>query len=180
MCIRDRSEAYKGEDSMTHGNGMETDLSPEGPGDDVENDNPTRIGSRIAELRKIHGVTQRALSVRAAVSYSLLRKVERGERAASHSFVAAVARALSINITDLTEQPHHSRLAGPSSDQAGVPALRQALVEGDDPQLDADPRSIADLRADVARIKEWDRRTRHAEAVQALPCLLYTSDAADE
>ena len=53
-----------------------------------------RIGSRIAELRKIHGVTQRALSVRAAVSYSLLRKVERGERPASHSFLAAVARAL--------------------------------------------------------------------------------------
>ncbi|MBB5069209.1 helix-turn-helix domain-containing protein [Saccharopolyspora gloriosae] len=158
---------------MTHENGTETDgLVPVGPGDGGDADNPTRIGSRIAELRKIHGVTQRALSVRAAVSYSLLRKVERGERAASHSFVAAVARAMSVNITDLTEQPHHTRPANPSSEQAGVPALRQALVEGDDPQLDTDPRAVEDLRADVARIKEWDRRTRHAEAVQALPDLL--------
>ncbi|MFR9728197.1 helix-turn-helix domain-containing protein [Saccharopolyspora sp. MS10] len=157
---------------MTHDDDAETDIAPEGPGDGTEAGDPTRIGSRIAELRKIHGVTQRALSVRAAVSYSLLRKVERGERAASHSFVAAVARALSINITDLTDQPLHTRMAAPSSEQAGVPALRQALVEGDDPQLDTEPRDVEDLRAEVARLKEQDRRTRHAESVQALPDLL--------
>ena len=137
--------------------------------DEQSAESPARIGTRIAELRKIHGVTQRALSVRAAVSYSLLRKVERGERTASHSFVAAVARAMSINITDLTEQPPHGRDPGPTAEQCGVPALRQALVEGADPELDTDPRTVEDLRADVARIKEWDRRTRHAEAVQALP-----------
>jgi transcriptional regulator with XRE-family HTH domain len=43
---------------------------------------------RIAELRKIHGFTQQALAARANVSYSLLRKVERGERPASPSFIA--------------------------------------------------------------------------------------------
>ncbi|MGH3844021.1 MAG: helix-turn-helix domain-containing protein [Pseudonocardiaceae bacterium] len=39
---------------------------------------PSRMGVRIAELRKIHGHTQQALAARANVSYSLLRKVERG------------------------------------------------------------------------------------------------------
>lgn len=128
-----------------------------------------RIGARIAELRKIHGVTQRALSLRATVSYSLLRKVESGERAASHSFIAAIARALSVNITDITEQPYGAHNASPTSEQAGVPALRQALVEGDDPDLDTELRSVDELHGAVAAIKEWNRKTRHAEVVRALP-----------
>ena len=69
-------------------------------------DQVAAIGIRIAELRKIHGRTQQALAVRAGVSVSLLRKVERGERAATHSVVAAVARALSVNVTDITGQPY--------------------------------------------------------------------------
>ncbi|MCP2275219.1 hypothetical protein APR09_000766 [Nocardia amikacinitolerans] len=106
------------------------------------------------------------------MSYSLLRKVERGERPASPTFVAAVARALSVSVTDLTEQPYGSRNARPDSEQAAVPALRQALVEGDDPELDTEPRSLADLSKAVAEIKAWDRRTKHAEAVRALPDVL--------
>lgn len=51
----------------------------------------TRIGSRIAELRKIHGATQTGLAMRANVSYSAIRKVESGERAASPTMVAAIA-----------------------------------------------------------------------------------------
>lgn len=126
---------------------------------------PASVGQRIAELRKIHGRTQQVLAMRANVSPSLLRKVERGERPASPSFIAAVARALSVHVTDITEQPYGVRNAGPASEQAGVPALRQALVEGDDPELD-------DLRAGVAQIKDHDRRTRHGEAVRELPDVL--------
>jgi transcriptional regulator with XRE-family HTH domain len=130
------------------------------------------IGARIAELRKTRGMTQHVLARKAQVSYSLLCKVERGERPASHSFTAAVARALSVSVTDVTEQPYWSRNARPESEQAGVPALRQAMVEGDDPDLDTDLRSLADLRTAVAEIKESDRRTRYAEAVRALPDVL--------
>jgi transcriptional regulator with XRE-family HTH domain len=116
--------------------------------------------------------TQHALAMRAAVSYSLLRKVERGERPASPSFIAAVARALSVHVADLTEQPFGVRNASPGSEQAWVPALRQALIEGDDPELDTGRRELTDLRAAVARIKDDDRRTRHAEVVRALPDVL--------
>ncbi len=133
---------------------------------------PERVGHRIAELRKIHGTTQHALAMRAAVSYSLLRKVERGERPASPSFIATVARALSVHVADITEQPFGVRNAGPGSEQAGVPALRQALVEGDDPELATDRRDLTELRAAVAQIKDDDRRTRHAEVVRALPDVL--------
>lgn len=130
------------------------------------------IGARIAEIRKIRGATQHGLSMRANVSYSLLRKVERGERPASPSLVAAVARALSVSVTDITEQPYGSRDALPISEQAGVPALRQALVEGDDPELDTATQPLVELRTAVAKVKEWDRRTKHAEAVHALPDIL--------
>ncbi len=132
----------------------------------------SRVGLRIAELRKIHGATQQALAARANVSYSLLRKVERGERPASPSFIAAIARALGVSVLDITEQPYGVRDAHPTSEQAGVPALRQALVEGDDPELDTSLRSLNDLRAVVAEMKEFDRRTKHAEVVRALPDVL--------
>jgi transcriptional regulator with XRE-family HTH domain len=132
----------------------------------------TRIGSRIAELRKIHGATQTGLAMRANVSYSAIRKVESGERAASPTMVAAIARALGVNVTDITEQPYGAWNASPASDQAAVPALRQALVEGDDPDLDVPTRSIAELREEVAQLKEWDRQTKHAEVSRALPDLL--------
>ncbi|MET0238161.1 MAG: helix-turn-helix domain-containing protein [Kibdelosporangium sp.] len=138
----------------------------------MSDDQPQRIGSRIAELRKIHGDTQQALARRANVSVSLLRKIERGERAASPAFVATVARALSVSVIDVTEQPYFSRNAGPVSDQAGVPALRQALVEGEDPDLDTATRTVVELRGAVAEVKEWDRRSQHAEAVRALPDVL--------
>ncbi|MFI6680075.1 helix-turn-helix domain-containing protein [Kribbella sp. NPDC050470] len=132
----------------------------------------TRIGRRIAELRKIHGATQVGLAQKANVSESAIRKIEAGDRAASPAMVAALARALNVNITDITEQPYGAWNASPESDQAAVPALRQALVEGDDPDLDVPRRSLAELRVDVAKLKEWDRRTEHAAVIRALPDLL--------
>ncbi|MFE6858297.1 helix-turn-helix domain-containing protein [Nocardia sp. NPDC057668] len=130
------------------------------------------IGVRIAEVRKLRGLTQLVLARRANVSYSLLRKVESGERPASHSLVSAVARAMSVGVVDLTDQPYGSRNAEPKSEQAGVPALRQALVEGDDPELDTRPLSLQELTTAVAELKAWDRRTKHAEVVRALPNVL--------
>lgn len=132
----------------------------------------SRVGLRIAELRNIHGATQQALAARANVSYSLLRKVERGERPASPSFIAAIARALGVSVLDITEQPYGVRDSHPTSEQAGVPALRQALIEGDDPELDTSLRTLDDLGAAVAEIKELDRRTKYAEVVRALPDVL--------
>ena len=133
---------------------------------------PSRVGLRIAELRKIHGATQQALAARANVSYSLLRKVERGERPASPSFIAAIARALGVSVLDITEQPYGVRDAHPTSEQAGVSALRQALAEGDNPELDTSLRSLDDLRAAMADLKEIHRKGKYAEAVRSLPDLL--------
>ncbi len=133
---------------------------------------PSGIGPRIIKLRKIHGLTRQSLAARANVSYSLLRTVERGERPASPAFIAAIVRALGVSVPDLTEQPYGIRNAPPDSEQSAVPALRQALIEGDDPELDTSLRSLDDLRATVTEIKEFDRRAQYAQVVRALPDLL--------
>ncbi|MBV8540391.1 MAG: hypothetical protein JO364_20075 [Pseudonocardiales bacterium] len=87
-------------------------------------------------------------------------------------FIAAITRALGVSVLDIAEQPYGARDAHPASEQAGVPALRQALVEGDDAELDTSLRSLDDLRTAVAQIKELDRRTKYAEVVRALPDVL--------
>lgn len=83
-----------------------------------------------------------------------------------------------MSVLDITEQPYGVRDAHPTSEQAGVPALRQALVEGDDPELDTSLRTLADLRAAVAKIKEFDHRTKHAEIVRAPPVSADRADSA--
>jgi transcriptional regulator with XRE-family HTH domain len=137
-----------------------------------EERNATRIGRRVAEIRKLSGSSQTALALRANVSYSTIRKLESGDRAATPTVVAAVARALNVNVTDITEQPYGAWNASPESDQAAVPAIRRAIVEGEDPDLDVPTRDLHQLRAEISRLKEWDRHGQHAEVAQALPDLL--------
>ena len=91
---------------------------------------------------------------------------------ASPSFIAAIARALAVSIIDLTEQPYGIRDAHPTSEQARVPALRQAMAEGDHPELDTSLRSLDDLRAALADITAARCKDRYAEVVRSLPDLL--------
>ncbi|MGH3824067.1 MAG: hypothetical protein ACRDRA_14745, partial [Pseudonocardiaceae bacterium] len=77
-----------------------------------------------------------------------------------------------VNVLHLTEQPYGVRNAPPTSEQAGVPALRQAFIEGDDPELDTSLRGLDDLHAAVAEIKEFDRRAQYGQVVRALPDVL--------
>ena len=68
-------------------------------GEDVE------MGARISTVRKLRQLTQHGLAARANVSYSLLTKVESGSRRATPAFVAACARALGVELSDLTDEP---------------------------------------------------------------------------
>lgn len=137
-----------------------------------EERNATRIGRRVAELRKLNGSSQTALALRANVSYSTIRKLESGDRAATPAVVAAIARALNVNVTDITEQPYGAWNASPESEQATVPAIRRALVEGEDPDLDVPTRDLLQLRAEIRLLKEWDRHGKHAEVARVLPDLV--------
>jgi transcriptional regulator with XRE-family HTH domain len=56
------------------------------------------VGARVAEERKLAGLTQYQLAARASVSVSLIRAVEQGRVPASPAFVSAVARALGVGV----------------------------------------------------------------------------------
>lgn len=137
------------------------------------------IGPRIAQARKARGVTQIALAHEAGVSVSLLRKMEQGSRIASQPVVAALARALHVDITTLTGQPYDRE--GPHSDRThtAMPDLRRALAYWDLPsELGTTPRHPADLARDAAEIATLYQLDRNFEVAQRLPALLIEAFAA--
>ncbi|MEV3898107.1 helix-turn-helix domain-containing protein [Streptomyces anulatus] len=126
-------------------------------------------GTRIKEQRRLAGLTQRTLADRVPYSYSWLTQVECGARPASVDFVAAVARALRIDVTVLTGQPYttqmqEDRLAGL------IRPIRESLDLydlGDDPQVTT--RSVAALVAAAEELCAHVRAARLHAAAAALP-----------
>ncbi|MFB7481951.1 helix-turn-helix domain-containing protein [Streptomyces anulatus] len=126
-------------------------------------------GTRIKEQRRLAGLTQRAMSDRFPYSYSWLTQVECGARPASADFVAAVARALRIDVTVLTGQPYttqmqEDRLAGL------IRPIRESLDLydlGDDPQVTT--RAVAELVAAAEELCAHVRAAHLHAAASALP-----------
>ncbi|OON72618.1 helix-turn-helix domain-containing protein [Streptomyces tsukubensis] len=129
-------------------------------------------GARVKEQRKLAHLTQRELANRLPYSYSLLNQVECGARPATAAFVAAVARALRIDVTVLTGQPYLTEMRQDRLITVVRP-IREALDLYDlgvDPELAPRPTqmliSAADeLCADV-------RGTHLRKAARALPTVI--------
>jgi transcriptional regulator with XRE-family HTH domain len=129
-------------------------------------------GARIATYRKLRGLTQRGLALKANVAYGTLTKVESGHSMAQPAVIAAVARALSVNVTQLTGQPYLDELRRDNLEQY-VQGLRIALDCYDlGPSEDVAPRPVGEIRAEVvARCR--DMRAGRLEVVAgAMPGLL--------
>ncbi|GAA2509794.1 helix-turn-helix transcriptional regulator [Streptomyces thermolineatus] len=129
-------------------------------------------GARIAAQRKLAGLTQRGLADRIPYSYSLINQVECGAKSASPDLVAAVARALRIDVTALTGQPYVTEL---QQDRLAdlVRPIREALDLydlGADPDLH--PRPARELVAAADDLCQQVRATRLRAAAQALPRLI--------
>src|SRR5215213_5203240 len=108
------------------------------------------IGSRVASARKFRGFTQRKLADLAHVSYSLLTKVESGHVPATPAFIAAVARALRVDIVELTGQPYRGHNAREDQVHATIPEIRRVLLAHDVPTgEDVEMPSLAELTAQV-------------------------------
>lgn len=129
-------------------------------------------GARIREQRRLAHLSQRELAALLPYSYSLLNQVECGARAATPDFVAAVARALRIDVTALTGQPYVTEL---QQDRlaALVRPIREALDLYD---LGADPavkaRPAPQLVRDADRLCQTVRATRLRQAATELPALI--------
>jgi transcriptional regulator with XRE-family HTH domain len=129
---------------------------------------PVGVGARIAVRRKLNGLTQVQLALRAHVSLSLLRKVEQGSAPASPAFTAAVATALRTTVAELYDQP--SLRYGAERDH--VAEVETAVMEGP-ASMTADPvPPLEVLAARVEKIAEFQRRSRYQESSVRMPTLL--------
>ncbi|MFJ7192447.1 helix-turn-helix domain-containing protein [Streptomyces bacillaris] len=134
---------------------------------------PTRdddhTGTRIKEQRRLAGLTQRELSDRIPYSYSWLTQVECGARPASSDFVAAVARALRIDVTVLTGQPYVTQMQEDRLAELIRP-IRESLDLydlGDDPRVTT--RTAEELVTATEELCAHVRATHLHAAAAALP-----------
>ncbi len=129
---------------------------------------PVGIGERVAERRKLNGLTQAQLAQRAHVSLSLLSKVESGERPASPAFTAAVAAALRTTVAELYDQP--SLRYGAERDH--IAEVETAVMEGAASMTAYRPPDLDVLAARVDQIAKLQRRSRYHESSALMPSLL--------
>lgn len=132
-----------------------------------------RAGARIAHARKLRRLTQRELADLSHVSYSTLTKVEQGIMPASPSVVGALARALSLPVTDLTGQPYLDELRQDQLDGLINP-IREALNIYDlGPDPDVSPRPVGELEEDADRLCALVRATNIKQVAADLPGLIH-------
>jgi len=151
---------------------------------------PTRhdlsIGQRIARHRRNASLTQDGLAMRLFRSKSWVTKVERGERPIdSIRTLTEVARALGVQVRDLTGQPWFPEPGGPGHE--AVPAIRRGLTALTPPQTRADgtlvvPRDPATLRRDVLDAgRLWQTESAcYSTVIPFLPDLLIEGRLAAE
>jgi transcriptional regulator with XRE-family HTH domain len=98
-------------------------------------------GARIKRLRLERHLTQKALCDLSQVPYGTLTKIEQGVTAATPFVIAAVARALRVEVATVTGQPYATELRADELDILVQP-IREALDVfdlGPDPDVHARP-----------------------------------------
>ncbi|GAA1873990.1 helix-turn-helix transcriptional regulator [Myceligenerans crystallogenes] len=139
------------------------------------------IGDRIAHHRKVRRLTQTALAERASVSVSILRKIEQGSRDATPVLVAALAKALSVDVSTLNGQPYDRNGRRPDQIHALMPPLRRALAYWDvAPAPETSPRGWGLLEADAREVSRLRQAGQHMQVAARLPALLLETTARAE
>ncbi len=124
-------------------------------------------GSAVAAARKARRLTQAELARQAAVSLSLLRKVEQGDRSLTPGVRTALTRVLGPLPTAPGDTPPPGRIA------AVVPLLQDIMDCYDlPPDLTAAPRPLPELRHAVTTATQWRLASRYAELAGLLPGLI--------
>jgi transcriptional regulator with XRE-family HTH domain len=130
----------------------------------------TGVGANIARARKLRGYTQERLAGEITYSVSMLRKVERGLEPASPAFLSAAARALRVDINDLTGAPYRETIELDGG-LDGLSDLRAILAEGFHVRA-TEPQPLDELAAEVDRVNLLYRNDRGRQALAKLPILI--------
>ncbi|RLV10376.1 hypothetical protein CTZ27_03980 [Streptomyces griseocarneus] len=123
-------------------------------------------GDNIAAMRKARGISQTKLAHDANISVSLLRKVEKGTRAATPAAVAAVAKALRVPTARIYGQP----FLGPSEQSELLDDLRHAVRRYNLPREDTPPPD--ELARGLEKAADLRASTKYLELLRILPRLL--------
>ncbi|WP_405179215.1 helix-turn-helix domain-containing protein [Nocardia sp. NBC_01377] len=131
------------------------------------------VAARVAQARKLSGLTQRQLAERANVSIGLVRSVEQRRVAATPAFLGAVSKALRVSVIELTGQPF-TPAPGPDTEvRVAIAVLRTELAAFDIDNADVSTvRPLARISADVEKVRSFRRAASFHKLGEALPELL--------
>jgi transcriptional regulator with XRE-family HTH domain len=142
---------------------------PPDPGFDLDTGT---IGARIREVRAIRRFSLSELGRRAHVSAGQLSRIENGDRYASPSIVASVARALGVGVSVLRGQPYIHMLQADQLDALLSPVSSALdswdLLTDDEPP----PRTLDALEAASKRIVKLRLATEFTQIADELPALI--------
>jgi transcriptional regulator with XRE-family HTH domain len=131
------------------------------------------IGTRIADARKLRGLTQSGLAMLVPCSSSLVSQVERGVKPATPWLVAAVSRVLHIDVPQLLGQPYRGATERTDRVHASIPQIRIAMTYWDvPPDLSVAPRSLDTIAADIAAISHYLDTVDYLQLGRHLPGLI--------
>jgi transcriptional regulator with XRE-family HTH domain len=131
------------------------------------------IGPRVAEARKLRGLTQDGLALLVPCSKSLISQVERGFKPAAPWFVAAVARALHTDVPQLLGQPYRGTTERTDRLHASIPQIRIVMNYWDvAPDAEVTPRPLTAVRDDVAKVGHYLDTVNYAQLCAILPGLI--------
>src|SRR6266550_669984 len=132
------------------------------------------IGARIAYWRRRRsGMTQAVLAGLAGVSQSYISHVESGRKGIERrSTLVAIAGALQVSVADLLDQPGEPTDPAYQRASAAVPALRVALAEIVEGEVDPPIRGPEQMDAALDQLSQLRASARYVEMATALPGIL--------
>ncbi len=125
------------------------------------------VGNRIAASRKARRMTQAQLADAAAISISLLQKVEQGSRAATPGVIASIARALDIAEGQLSGDPYLET----TRVHDAIPLIRHAMDSYDLPE-DGPLLALIELQAATRQATAYRLGSQYSRLAATLPDLL--------
>lgn len=135
------------------------------------------LGSRLSFVRKRAGLTQRELADQSGVSFSMIRKIEQGDRGARLETLRKLATGLRVRTSDL-QVGMDRELADPETVDLWA-ATRRALV-GQYEHTPDEPATVDGVRSAFEALRPMMGHHDYRSIAAAMPGLICDADALDE
>ncbi|OKH91523.1 helix-turn-helix domain-containing protein [Streptomyces uncialis] len=133
----------------------------------------SHVGQRVRQLRKLRHLSVRSLATQAAISPSLLEKIESGDRTLSPALLTRIASVLRVGPDRLTGQPYMNGAEAEDPVQAVIPELRRICLTYDSPDdLLVAPRPLPVLAAEMEQLSRMRQDGKYIPMGALLPGLL--------